>query len=349
MLRFLARTLLVAALVAVAAPSFAQPAQTGTISGEIKDATGAVLPGVTVTITSQDRGFARDTVSDGTGRYVFPAVPIGLYTINATLQGFETGTATDNLVEVEKTTSVPFVMSVGALTDTVQVVGETPIVDPTTVTATTRLSRDEFEKLPVGRSYQALTGAAPGVVGTGNVNSAGALTTANLFVIDAVDTTDPTTGTFGTNLNFEAIQEVSVLTSAVGAEYGRAQGAIVNVITKSGTNRFEGSFKYLFANDEWNAQNSTVNQITNASLERVKFDKVNPTYSFAGGGPIWKNRAFFFATWELIQATSPQRQTAGSVPEDFQQVREDKYSNVRGTFQVREGHTVWAQVLPVAR
>lgn len=341
MLRFFTRTLLVAALAAVAAPSFAQPAQTGTISGEIKDATGAALPGVDVTITSQDRGFSRATVSDGTGRYVFPAVPIGLYTITATLQGFETATATDNLVEVEKTTTVPIDMRVGALTDTVQVVGETPIVDPTTVTATTRLSKDEFEKLPVGRSYQALVGAAPGVVGTGNVNSAGALTTANLFVIDAVDTTDPTTGTFGTNLNFEAIQEVSVLTSAVGAEYGRAQGAIVNVITKSGTNRFEGAFKYLFSNDEWNAQNSTVNQITGASLERVKFDKVNPTYSFAGGGPIWKNRAFFFATWELIQNTSPQRQTAGSVPEDFQQVREDKYSNVRGTFQVREGHTVW--------
>lgn len=341
MLRFLARTLLVAALVAVAAPSFAQPAQTGTISGQITDTTGAVLPGVTVTITSQDRGFQRVAVSDGIGRYVFPAVPIGLYSISATLQGFQTATVTDNLVEVEKTTTVPFDMRVGALTDTVQVIGDTPIVDRSTVTATTRLSRDEFEKIPVGRSYQALVGAAPGVVGTGNVNSAGALTTANLFVIDAVDTTDPTTGTFGTNLNFEAIQEVSVLTSAVGAEYGRAQGAIVNVITKSGTNRFEGSFKYLFANDEWNAQNTTVNQITNASLERVKFDKVNPTYSFAGGGPIVKNRAFFFATWELIQATSPQRQTAGSVPEDFQQVREDKYANVRGTFQVRDGNTVW--------
>jgi hypothetical protein len=341
MLRFVTRALLAVALVTMSVPAFAQPAQTGTISGEIKDSTGAVLPGVTVTITSQDRGFARDTVSDENGRYVFPAVPIGMYRVTATLQGFQTASSTDNLVEVEKTTSVLLTLSVGNLTDTVQVVGETPIVDPTTVTATTRLSKDEFEKLPVGRSYQALTGAAPGVVGTGNVNSAGALTTSNLFIIDAVDTTDPTTGTFGTNLNFEAIQEVSVLTSAVGAEYGRAQGAIVNVITKSGTNRFEGAFKYLFANDQWNAQNSTVNQVTGASLERVKFDKVNPTYSFAGGGPIWRNRAFFFATYELIQNTSPQRQTAGAVPEDFQQVREDKYSNVRGTFQVRDGHTVW--------
>jgi outer membrane receptor protein involved in Fe transport len=341
MLRTLTCGVLIAALVAFAAPAYPQPAQTGTISGQIQDATGAALPGVTVTLTSQDRGFSRSTVSDENGRYVFPAVPIGLYSLTASLQGFETAQSTDNLVETERTTNVTFAMKIGALTDTVQVVGESPIVDRTTVTQTTRLTRDEFEKIPVGRSYQALIGAAPGVVGTGNVNSAGALTSNNIFVIDAVDTTDPTTGTFGTNLNFEAIQEINVLTSAVGAEYGRAQGAVVNVVTKSGTNRFEGAFKYIFQNDEWNAQNDTVNEITGASLERVKFDKVNPIYSFAGGGPIWKNRAFFFATWELIKATSPQRQTAGIVPEDFQQVREDRYSNVRGTVQLAEGHTAW--------
>ena len=341
MLKLLTRGLLIAALAAVAAPASAQPAQTGTVSGTVLDATGGALPGVTVTILSQDRGFSRSTVTDENGRYVFPAIPIGPYTVTATLQGFETATATDNLVEIDKTTTVAFNMKIGALTDTVQVIGETPIVDPTTVTATTRLSRDEFEKLPVGRSYQALIGAAPGVVGTGNVNSAGALTSSNLFVIDAVDTTDPTTGTFGTNLNFEAIQEMSVLTSAVGAEYGRAQGAIVNVITKSGTNRFEGSFKYIFQNDEWNAQNKTVNEVTGASLERVKFDKVNPVYSFTGGGPIWRNRAFFFATWERIQNTSPRQQTAGQIAEEFQAVREDRYSNVRGTVQLAEGHTAW--------
>ena len=104
--RLLTRSLLVAALVAVAAPAFAQPAQTGTITARIKDATGGALPGVTVTITSQDRGFSRSTVSDENGRYVFPAVPIGPYTIVATLQGFETAQATDNLVETDKTTNV---------------------------------------------------------------------------------------------------------------------------------------------------------------------------------------------------------------------------------------------------
>src|SRR5690606_15890297 len=164
-------------------------------------------------------------------------------------------------------------------TDTVTVTGTIPIVDVTNVTQTTRLRRDEFEHLPVGRSYQSLVGVAAGVGGTGNVNAMGALSSNNLFVIDAVDTTDPATGTFGTSLNFEAIQEISVLTSAAGAEYGRAQGAIVNVVTRSGTNRFEGAFKYIFANDNWNAQNETRSEVTGASLARDKFDQINPVYS----------------------------------------------------------------------
>ncbi|MEY4635509.1 MAG: hypothetical protein RJA55_1307 [Acidobacteriota bacterium] len=343
MLSLSIRCVLAAVILLASANVHAQPAQTGTISGAVLDATGGVLPGVTMTATSQDRGFVRTVVTDANGRYVFPAVPIGQYTVVATLQGFEAAEAAGNLVETDKTTSIPFTMKIGSLTDTVVVSGIVPIVDTTTAAASTTLRREEFDKLPVGRSYQALIGAAPGVVGSGNVNALGALASNNLFIIDAVDTTDPTTGTFGTNLNFEAIQEVAVLTSAAGVEYGRAQGAIVNVVTKSGTNRFEGSAKYLFLNDDWDAQNTTKSEVTSASLERVKFDQVNPTYSFTGGGPIWRNRAWFFSTYELTQSTSPQRQTVGQVPEDYQQVREDKFLNVRGTVQLAEGHTVWAK------
>jgi hypothetical protein len=331
-----------AALVAVAAPVYAQ-VQTGTISGEITDATGAALPGVTVTITSQDRGFSRSTVSDETGRYVFPAVPIGPYSITATLQGFETAQAADNLVELDRTTTVPIAMKIGALTDTVQVLGDIPIVTPTNTAQQTRLRRDEFEKLPVGRSYQALIGAAPGVVGTGNVNAMGALTSNNQFIVDAVDTTDPTTGTFGTNLNFEAIQEVQVYTSGISAEYGRAQGAIVNVITKSGTNRFEGSAKYIFNNDNWNGDNKTVSEVSGLSLNRTKFDKVNPIWTFTGGGPIWRDRAWFFGAYEWSENVTPQQQTQGQIPEDYQQATKNNFVNVRGTLQLREGHTVWAK------
>ena len=328
-------------LAAAAAPLRAQPAQTGTISGTVQDPSGGVIPGVTVTLTSQQRGITRSTVTDTNGHFVFPAVVIGTYTVSATLQGFETAVSRDNLVETDKTTAVPFTLQVGSLSDTVRVVGDTPIVDITNTTANTRVRQEEFEKLPIGRSYQALIGTVPGVVGTGNVNALGALTSNNLFIIDSVDTTDPTTGTFGTNLNYEAIQEVSVYTSAISAEYGRAQGAIVNVITKSGTNKFEGSAKYIFQNDNWDAQNTTTSETTGASLARVKFDKVNPVYTFTAGGPAVKNRAWFFGAYEWSSNTTPQQQTQGQIPEDYQQSTKNKFFSIRGTVQPKQGHTAW--------
>jgi hypothetical protein len=351
MFRTLTNCLLAIALVATGAAADAQPLQTGTVSGTIQDATGSVLPGVTVTLTSRERGFSRDTVSDENGRFVFPAVPIGRYDLVATLQGFETAQAVDNLVEQDKTTNVPIALKIGQLTDTVEVLGTVPIVDPTTATVNTRVRREEFEKLPVGRSYQALISTAPGIVnattaaGTtaGNPNALGALSSNNVYIVDAVDTTDPTTGTFGTNLNFESIEEVSVMTSGISAEYGRAQGAVINVVTKSGTNRFEGSAKYIMTNDNWNADNKTASEVTGASLNRVKFDQVNPVWTFTGGGPIWRNRAWFFGGFEHTENTTPQRQTVGPIPEDYQQVTENNFGTIRGTVQVAEGHTAWVK------
>lgn len=330
-------------VVLLASVAGAQPAQTGVLAGTVTDEGGLVVPGATVTVTSQERGVTRTGVTDQAGKYLFAALPIGVYTVSAQLQGFETARLTDNLVETEKTTTVAVSLKVGQLTDVVQVVGEVPIVDMTNVAANTRIRSDQFEKLPIGRSYQSLIATTPGVVGSGNVNALGALSSNNQFLIDSVDTTDPTTGTFGTNLNFEAIQEVSVYTSGASAEYGRAQGAIVNVVTKSGTNKFEGSFKYIFVNDQWDQQNGTKNQITGASLERIKFDQINPNYAFTGGGPIWRNRAWFFGTYELQQNTTPRRQTVGSIAEDYQQVTESKFFNLRTTVQLTDSHNVWVK------
>jgi hypothetical protein len=349
MLRFSSVSLAAGLTAVLAVHAQAQPAQTGTIAGVVQDASGGVLPGVTVAITSQERGFVRTAVTDENGRYVFAAVSIGNYTVEATLSGFSPLRRTDNLVETEKTTTVPLTLEVGGLTNAITVTGETPIVDLTNVTSNLRVRREEFERLPVGRSYQSLVLAAPGVVGgtqqtsSSNANALGAPNSGNLYIMDSVDTTDPTTGTFGANLNFEAIQEVSVSTSAVSVEYGRGQGAIINVITKSGTNRFEGSAKYIAVNDNWDAQNSTASETTNASLARVKFDKVNPTYTFTGGGPIWRDRAWFFGAYEYATNTTPRRQTAGPIPEDYQQSTENKFLNVRGTVQIAPGHQAWVK------
>ena len=120
----------------------------------------------------------------------------------------------------------------------------------------------------------------------------------NLFLFDGVDTTDVTTGGFTQNFNFDAIQEVAISTTGISAEYGRAQGAVVNVVTKSGTNRFAGSAKVFWTNDNWNAQNKGNNAINGAPFARVKNDTTVPDYNYTLGGPIWQDHVWFFGSYE---------------------------------------------------
>jgi hypothetical protein len=342
-------SLALAMLVLLPVTAAGQVAQVGQLGGEVRDAQGGVLPGATVTLISVERGVTRTMVTDQEGKYLFSALPLGRYNVEVTLPSFAKATLENNLVEADRLTSVPVTLQIAGVTVEATVVGETPIVDASNQTLTTRLRAEEFQNLPLaGRSYQTLMGSAPGVVGTGNVNAHGALTSNNLFLFDGVNTTDPTTGTFGANLNFEAIQEVVIRTSTAGVEFGRATGAIVDVITKSGTNRYEGSFKYIATNDQWNAQNTTKNEVTDASLERTKFDKVNNIYSGTIGGPFLKNRLWGFFAYEKSETTTPERQTAantgrGFQNENYQQTTESPFWVLRVTSQLSRNHNVWAK------
>jgi len=338
------------ALVLVPALASAQATQVGQLAGEVKDATGGVLPGATVTLTSVERGFSRIVVTDSSGKFLFAVVPIGRYAVNVKLPSFQTVTLTDNLVEAERTTTVSVMLKVAGVEVATTVVGETPIVDPKNQTLETRLRVEEFSKLAVGRSYQSLLSLTPGVVPASdlNPNSHGALRSNNIFMFDGVNTTDPTTGTFGTNLNFEAIQEMVVRTSAVGVEYGRGTGATVDVITKSGTNRFEGAFKYLVSNDDWNAQNTTKDEVTGASFARDKFDQNNNRYVGTLGGPIMKDRAWFFFTYEDARLTSPADQTNADTARGFQnqnftEVTKSPWYTFRVSEQVKPNHNVFVK------
>jgi hypothetical protein len=343
---------LAVALALAPLPAAAQTAQVGQISGEVTDATGGRLPGATITLVSVERGVTRVTVTDAIGNYLFSLVPLGTYNVKVELSGFRTVEVTSNLVEAEKTTTVAVSLPVASLTEALTVIGQVPIVDAGNQTQQARLRVDEFEKLPVGRNYQALMGQAPGVVGTGNVNAHGALTSNNMFLFDGVNTTDPTTGTFGNNLNFEAIAEILIRTAAVSAEFGRATGAYVDVITKSGTNKFAGSFKYLATNDNWDASNTVTSEVagaggTFASLARTKFNKVNSIYSGTLGGPIVRNHAWFFFAYEDARRTSPQTQLnarPGITPENYQQTTKAPFLNARGTVQLSPAQTLWVKV-----
>jgi outer membrane receptor protein involved in Fe transport len=328
----------------------------GELSGQVRDETGAALPGVTITVVSRERGFSRTTTTDSTGRYRFSELQPGRYNVTATLSGFGTVTTTDNLVESNRKTELSTTMKLSAQQAAVTVTGEVPIVDKSNTALETRQRAKEFEKMPVGRSYQSLFLNAPGVNlppgANPNPNVHGALGSNNLWLYDGVDTTDPTTGTFGGNLNFEAIQEVTVITSGVSAEYGRAAGGVINVVTKSGTNQFAGSGKVVMTNDNWNAQNTTVNKncsvvsgalsCPSTSLARTLYDHVNPRYAVTLGGPIWQDHVWFFGAYESANNTTGQRSTAIS-GENYQQTTEDRFWDGKLTAQITPSITLSAR------
>ncbi len=342
-------------LVAALRASVAMPQVTvvGDLGGQVKDETGAALPGARVTAVSTERGFTRTATTDSAGRFRFSEIQPGRYNVTVTLSGFATVTLTNNLVETNKKTDLAVTMKLSQQQAEVTVTGEVPVVDKTQTSLETRQRAKEFEKMPVGRTYQALFLGAPGVNLTPNTNPNpsvhGALAGNNTWLYDGVDTTDPTTGTFGGNLNFEAIQEISVITSGLSAEFGRGTGGIVNVITKSGTNQFAGSAKIVMTNDNWNSQNTTASTVctsatncTHPSLARTKYDHVNPRYALTLGGPFWLDHAWFFGAYESANNTTGQQSTPVSL-ENFQQTTQDRFWDGKITAQLTPSLTASAR------
>jgi hypothetical protein len=351
--RTLAACLILGLVSLLVAPALlADGTQLGTLNGRVLDQDGKALPGATIELTSAEQGFQRSAVSDASGAFNFPLLQPGPYIVKITLAGFQSYEATNVIVSADKTTAVNPTLKLAAASEAVTVTGEAPLVDKSNTTATTSITADLVEKIPVGRNYQTVMTFAPGVNsanGSGNANSHGALNSNNLYLFDGVDTTDVTTGTFGQNFNFEAIQEVNVSTTGISAEYGRAQGAIVNVITKSGTNQVHGSYKYLFRNDEWNAQNKGANPISGAPFARTKFDKVVGTHSATLGGPFWQDHVWFFGAYETVNNPAPFSQTLTSDQypdfsgQNYQQVTHTRLWDGKISGQITPSNLVVAQ------
>ena len=342
-------TVIALGILALVAPAFllADGTQIGTISGRVLDEQGGGVPGVTVEVISSDKGFRRTQTTDSTGSFNFPLLQRGPYTVRTSLSGFTTVEKTNNIVEADKTTDVNITMRLAPTEERVEVTGEVPLVDKTNTSATTTVTTTLTQKLAIGRSYQTLMQNAPGVTslaGAGNPNSHGAIAGNNQYLFDGVDTTDVTTGTFGQNFNYEAIDEVVVSTSGISAEYGRAQGAIVNVITKSGTNTFSGSAKYLMTNDKWNADNKGRNPTNGVAFNRTKFDQVQDRWALTLGGPFWKDHVWFFGAYEFYDQTSPFNQTLTSstnpagTGESYQQTLNVDLYDAKLTIQATPSH-----------
>jgi outer membrane receptor protein involved in Fe transport len=299
-------TLLLCSLLAGVPAAFAQQG-TAEIRGQVKDAQDAVLPGVTVTVRNQETGMFRQGTTTADGTYFLSGVMPGVYELTAELAGFKKYARPNVRLEVGRTASVDLQLEVGGLEEQMTVTAEAPLVDVTSKEVGGHISARELTDLPtVNRNFIGFIGLLPGVIanistesfGSDAVTVNGQDSRNNNYLIDGANNNDDVIGQrAGTQARtpLEAIQEFQVLTSQFDAEFGRTTGAVINAITKQGTNAFHGSaFAYLqdaslTAKDHFVKQNNT-----------RKPDTRFQQYGFTLGGPVVRNKAHFFAAVERV-------------------------------------------------
>ncbi|MBI4914038.1 MAG: TonB-dependent receptor [Acidobacteria bacterium] len=328
----------VAALIALGAPILlADGAQTGTISGTVKSTAGVPLAGATVQIQGPSMQGTRRAATEANGEYRFLLVPPGVYRATVTKDGFQPLTVSIT-VALNQTTRADLPMAaVGAAT--VEVVASVSTIETESVTNQTNVTKELVDRLPVGRTYQGMMLLTPGVTGGSNPTVLGGYSGSNIYLIDGVDTTDPTTGTFGLNLAEDSIEEVQVLTSGISAEFGRFQGAVANVLTKSGSNKWEGSVRYNFSNVAWNADAPMTTTKPPSNLVKTPFVTLS--------GPILKDRLWFFASFQIPKTSSTQYTTgplgSGGVAFDRVFKADPQWYSAKLTWAMTPNHTLILQ------
>ena len=303
---------------AFASSSFAQ-LPTATILGVVKDATGAVVPGAKLVARHLETGQARTTTSAADGSYRFPALPVGGYEVRAEQPGFQSGVRTGLTLTVAQEAVVNFILEVGAVTQTVAVTAEAPLVNTTSGSLGALVSEQTVANLPLnGRNYADLTLMQPGINQYRNYNvtptasagyngvlfsSNGAGFRSNSYLLDGASMVNvwgnSSASTTNATLGVEGIREYRVITNSFSAEYGMTMGSQMIIVSKSGTNGFHGSaFEYL-RNSALDARNF-FDYKTPASQRRLPAFTRN---NFGGslGGPIKKDKTFFFGVYETIQ------------------------------------------------
>lgn len=288
-------------------PAFAQ-STTGRILGGVADASGAALTNATVVITDVQRGTTRTLTTDEAGQYVAPDLPPSTYKVRVEAKGFRSAEHTDVTLEVATDVRLDFTLQTGEVTETVQVSGAVPLVDTTSATLGGTLSNKEINDLPLnGRNYENLLQLRPGVMrypggGFSTTSANGLRAEDNAYLIEGLFNSEPYSGQAiingsgiagdsATILPIDSIQEFNVQQNPP-AEYGWKPGAVVNVGLKSGTNNVHGT-AFAFGRDGVMDARNYFNQAPNPKLPRTL-----EQYGFSLGGPIIKDKAFFFASYE---------------------------------------------------
>lgn len=332
------RTLLTAALAAttflLASPAYGQGIQTATLQGTVRDNSGGILPGVVVTVTSDALQGPRTASTDENGNYILRGLPPGRYQVEFLLQGFNTANR-QATVALGRTSVVDATLQLATLTEAITVVAEVPsaLVTPTTGM---NFSYDEIDRLPTPRTLSAIAELAPGL--TNNTPNAGQITVGgsfaydNVFLIDGVDVNDNLFGTSNNLFIEDAIEETQVLTSGVSAEYGRFSGGVVNAITKSGGNNFSGSFRVSLTNPSWTDETPFEKD---GGVERP--DELEDVYEMTLGGPVLRDRLWFFTAGRLAKTTDADPFPQTGIP--VERITDNKRVEVKVTATPFRNHT----------
>ena len=289
----------------LAAPARAQ-VDTGTIVGTVKDQSGGVLPGATVTITHEGQSFVLTAVTRADGTYIFTPIRSGAYTIEVEFPGFKKAVRRGIPVAIQDQAVVDFALQAGGVAEEIVVTGESPLLQTGTGTVGETLKSSTIENIPVnGRDYTVLARLSTGVVPPQPGARAplqfaanGVRPAQNNYLLDGIDNNT-------SNVDFlsgvayivkppiDAVDEIKVMTSAFSAEYGRAGGAVLNTTLKSGSNQLRGSMWEFYRNDAMNANDFFANR---ANIK--KGDYLSNQFGLTAGGPAITNKTFWFADYE---------------------------------------------------
>jgi outer membrane receptor protein involved in Fe transport len=293
-----------------ALPAVAQV--TGSIAGTVHDSSGAAVPGATITVRGpslQRESVSTTSIADGT--YRIPLVPPGIYTVTIELSGFATETRQSVAVAVNQQTTIDVTLNVGNVVEAVEVSGESPLIQVARSDATNTVTQRTIDALPLnGRNFTDLIALVPGakpdpnLTTGGNMEIFGERAGAVSYLVDGAENNDPVNG--GALLRFtqDSIKEFEVITTGYEAEFGRAQGGVANIVTRSGTDAFDGRAFWFVRNDNLDSNNIPPPSPLPANYVAPEPPKLE-RYQWGGtvGGPIVKDKAFFFGSFEKLNET----------------------------------------------
>jgi hypothetical protein len=265
---------------------------TGNIRGTIKDAQGSPIPGVTVTVTSPAIMKSQSAQTSENGAFRLPLLRIGVFTLTAELQGFRTYKRENIYVGLDATVTLNIVLEQAAIAEEVTVTAASPVVDVKTSTQVKYFKSELLQNLPIARDLGTIVTLAPGVVSAASVKGGTAGNT--IYHVDGLYANDPDNAQLGANVDFNMMEEVEIATGGYNAEVGSVSGGYVNAITRSGGNKFSGLFQAYYNQKDFTTVVVPQDQLTSMGLGLPTVDRFNYDLSGSFGGPIIKDKLWFF-------------------------------------------------------